>query len=146
MSQPPLPEFYQNPNQPPAGRHGCLTAWLIFLMVVNGLFAVSFLFAGKSILHQAAPTAGTAASAAVYAPGILSAINVGLAVAVFQYKKWGFWGFIGVAVSAFAVNLLLGAGPIAASLGLVGGIVGVAILYALLNIGDDSTRAWPRLK
>ena len=66
--------------------------------------------------------------------------NIIFALALFRWKKWGFYGFIGTSIVALITNLMLGL-SIAASLF---GLVGIAILYWVLNMGGEN-KAWPRL-
>jgi len=62
------------------------------------------------------------------------------AVAVLQWKKWGFWGFCASAVASLVVNLWLGVG-----MGIVGAVIGVLLLYGVLHIGKEN-KGWPRLE
>jgi hypothetical protein len=61
-------------------------------------------------------------------------------VALFRWRKWGFYGVCAVAAVIFTVNLLSGVGPL-----LLLGPVGVVVLYAVLNLGGGK-KAWPRLR
>ena len=137
MTPTPAPDFYQS-RQPPAGRHGCLTAWLIFMIVANALTAVASPFLGDMVRK----TIPNYPPAALYGSAVLGLINIACAVGLLRYQKWGFWGFVVVSVIALIMNLALGLGFGNA----LGGLVGVGILYGLLNMGDENTKAWPRLK
>ena len=66
--------------------------------------------------------------------------NVLCAVALFRWKKWGFWGFVATTVLALAMNLYLGLKPTASS----SGLLGVAILYGVLHVGRER-RGWDQL-
>ena len=128
---PPLP-----PEQPPQ-RHGCLTAWLVFMIVINAIMAVltPISIAGwKQMGLNPSP---------VYIGVIVLCLisNVVFAIALLRWQKWGFYGFIAASIVALAENLSLGFG-VAQSLF---GLIGIAILYCLLNMGGD-LKAWPRLK
>ncbi|MGH3755135.1 MAG: hypothetical protein ACRDRP_21075 [Pseudonocardiaceae bacterium] len=63
--------------------------------------------------------------------GCLTAANVVCAIALFQWRKWGFYGFVATSVVGLVVNLAIGLNPVQALLGLVG----IAILYGVLQIG-----------
>jgi hypothetical protein len=124
-------------------RHGCLTAWLIFMLVANSLLAVALVLTGvlSNTLNEAAAQQGTPVLpgwAIFVSIGILL-FNIVCAIALLNWKKWGFYGFLGSTVASFVINLALGV-PIAQS---IGGFIGVAILYGLLNLGEE--KAWPRL-
>jgi hypothetical protein len=119
-------------------RHGCLTVWLVFVIVVNSLVGLLYLFAGSAVASTFASPKGWAIPVLV----IVSAANVGFATALFLWKKWGFYGFVATSVLTLAVNLAIGLNPVAA----VFGLVGVAILYGILHIGNESNRGWPQLE
>jgi hypothetical protein len=119
-------------------RHGCLTAWLVVIIVVNSVVALLYLFAGSAIASTFAISRGWAIPVLV----IVSAANIGFAIALFLWKKWGFYGFVATSVLALAVNLAIGLNPVQA----VFGLVGVAILYGILHIGNESNRGWPQLE
>ncbi|MBX3179188.1 MAG: hypothetical protein KF886_17675 [Candidatus Hydrogenedentes bacterium] len=105
------------------GRHGCLTAWLAFVIVANSATAFTYGLYGATILT------------------FFALCNVIFAIALFRWKKWGFWGFCVTAAVAAVINLYIGVGigPI------IGGLAGVAILYGLLQIGD-SNKGWSQLE
>ena len=119
-------------------RHGCLTAFLIFMMVVNAATAAFYLFAGDQV-RQAIPNAPPWM---IYALVVISLFNLACAVALFTWKKWGFWGFAASSVVSLGLNLMLGLGVAQSLLGLLG----IAILFGVLQIGDGRTKGWPQLE
>jgi len=72
---------------------------------------------------------------------ICAIVNVVCAYALFQWKKWGFFGFIATAALTITVNLMNGASIFQALLGLVG----VAVLFAVLHIGKEN-KGWTQLE
>ncbi len=118
-------------------RHGCFTAWLVLMIVVNSLTALMFLF-GSAAIRQNLPNA-PAWTFPVLAVGCI--INVVCSIALFQWKKWGFFGCIASSILAFVVNLAIGLNIIQALLGLFG----VAILYGVLQIGKEK-KGWNQLE
>ena len=117
-------------------RHGCLTAWLVFMIIASSITAMLNLVGGSTISEQFPD----APSWAFPLLAVLGALNVGFAIALFKWKKWGFYGFCGTAIVAFMTNLSVGVG-LAPS---IFGLVGVAILYGVLHIGNER-KAWPNL-
>lgn len=117
-------------------RHGCLTAVLVLMIVVNSATAVMYLF-GSSVIKQNLPGMP---SWAFVVMGIFAIFNLVCAIALFKWKKWGFWGFIVSSIVALFVNLSVGLG-IGQSLG---GIIGIAVLYGVLHIGKEN-KGWPQL-
>jgi len=117
-------------------RHGCLAAWLVLMIIVNAATALFYLV-GSAAIKQNFP------SAPVWAFPVLAVVciaNVVCAVALFRWKKWGFFGFIGTSIIAFIVNLMVGVNIVQASFGLVG----FAILYGVLQIGNER-KGWTQL-
>lgn len=72
----------------------------------------------------------------------VSILNLVLAIMLFQWKKWAFWAFAGTSLIALAINLSLGLG-VGTSLF---GLVGIAILYGILQIKKDGVTAWENLE
>jgi hypothetical protein len=117
-------------------RHGCLTAWLVLMIIANSATAVVYIL-GSDTVSQALPDM----------PGwvfpvliVFSLFNLVCAVALFQWKKWGFWGFCITSIVALVVNLSSGLG-IGSSLT---GLIGLAVLFGVLQIGDEN-KGWPQL-
>lgn len=118
-------------------RHGCLTAWLVLMIIVNALAALLYLF-GSAVIRQNLPNE-PAWTFPVLAVGCI--INIVFSIALFQWKKWGFFGFIATSIVAFVVNLAVGLNIIQALLGLLG----IAILYGVLQIGKEK-KGWDQLE
>ena len=135
MNEPIVPPELPVATTPP--RHGCLTAWLIFIIVVSALSAIA-----TPISMSRLAQAGLHPSPLVTIVLVLCALaNIGFAIALFRFLKIGFYGFVVTAVIALVANLALGLGIGQA----VFGLVGIAILYGVLNIGGPE-KAWPRLR
>ena len=121
----------------PARRHGCLTTYLIFVIIVNSCVALVYLF-GTEWLHRNGQNAPQWALLLLAAFGIVNVIS---AVALLRWKRWGFWLFVISAIGALGINFLIGLGP----QGIFGAVLGIAVLYAVLHIGGER-KAWPRLQ
>ena len=118
-------------------RHGCLTAWLVLIIIANSATSLIYLLRGQAI-KQALPQA----------PGwtfpvlaVFSVFNLVCAIALFKWKKWGFWGFLVSGMVAFIINLTIGLG-IGQSLF---GLLGIVLLYAVLHIGKEK-KGWSQLE
>jgi hypothetical protein len=68
-------------------------------------------------------------------------VNVVCAVALLRWKKWGFWGFIASSIAVLVVNLSVGLGVAS----VFGGVVGIAVLYGVLQIGKEKN-GWSQLE
>lgn len=117
-------------------RHGCLTAWLILMIIANAATAFLY-FTGGALVAAAVPSGN---SALILVLGVIGLANVAFAIALFMWKKWAFWGFCGCSVITMIINIILGLG-IGQS---VGGLLGAAILYGVLQIGGDN-KGWDQL-
>ena len=117
-------------------RHGCLTAFLILMVIANSLGAVIYLL-GSSFIKQNMPGMP---SWVILITGIFSVFNFACAIALFKWKKWGFWGFLISSIIALFINSSIGLG-IGQSLS---GLLGIAILYGVLHIGKEN-KGWSQL-
>ncbi|GAB6188031.1 hypothetical protein [Thermopirellula anaerolimosa] len=108
----------------PRKRGGCLTAWLVFLILANLWVALQNLVAG-AIARQAIPDLP---AWVMPLTGLWALADCVFAIGIWKWKRWGLYGFIGSSLAAFVVNLMT-TGFVLALLGLVG----VGILAFLLR-------------
>jgi hypothetical protein len=122
-------------------RSGYLTAYLIFLIVcaVIAIFLYSaYLVKANFIMSvQNLPVLPLWSVLALLLAGILELV---CSIAVFNWKKWGFWVFCLTAAFLCIVYVLLHLVSFS-----FGGLVGVVILFVMLNIGDEDHKAWPQM-
>ena len=115
-------------------RHGCLTSCLIMMIVGSAIFI--FLYIARAIYPQYSP------DLPVWAVPVLvtvQAFEIICLIALFNWKKWGFWFFCAFGGIAVIINILLGVGVTA-----FGTLISVAILYGVLNIGGEN-KGWVQL-
>ena len=118
-------------------RDGCLTAWLILMLIANSATTLFFVLFRERIKSHSPNAPAWAAPTATVA----SAANVVFAVALFRWKKWGFWGLLGTGILALGINLIIGTSVGETILGLLG----IVILYGLLQAGEEK-RGWTQLE
>jgi hypothetical protein len=118
-------------------RHGCLTAWLV-LMIVGGIYGIYANLFNTALLKTAYPNAPAWCFTAL---ALLGVVHIVCAVGLLMWKKWGFYGIAALSVVGVGINVMIGLNIGFALLGLVG----VAILYGVLNIGDTD-KGWPQLE
>lgn len=133
-----MEQINENPNVSKQ-RHGCVTAWLVLMIIANSLTAIIYLFASEMITDN---LPGNVSTPMIILLGIIGIANIVFSVMLFQWKKLGFWGFIITSIGALIINLSIGLG-IGQSLF---GLVGIAILYGVLQIKKDSITAWENLE
>ena len=126
-----------NPTPPPSlkQRHGCLTAWLTLMIILNSVF--SFMYLASAVGASSTLRIPTFALLLLSLVGVA---NVACAIALFKWKKFGFYGFIATSAVAFIVNLSIGLGIVPSLLGLGG----VGMLYGILHIGKEQA-GWGQL-
>lgn len=115
-------------------RHGCLTAWLVLMIVANAATALWYI---SGNVGRMLPSSSQWAIPVITVFGLL---NVVFAIALLKWMKWGFWGFCVSAVAIFIVNIMIVGIALA-----IPGLAGVLILYAVLQIGGEN-KGWSQLE
>lgn len=116
-------------------RHGCLTTWLVLLIGINALLAIVYVLGSSAVAASLPASRGWAIPVFI----LLAIANVVFAIALFQWRRWGFYGFVASSVVAFALNLAVGAGPA------IAGLLGPLVLFGVLQIGGPR-RGWDQLE
>lgn len=121
------------------GRHGCLTIWLLILLLWNLVLVLTY--TGCNMVQWFGDIGEPF--------GWYFPIMIGLAVAslvcvmaIFRWRKWGFWGLL--IISAVKIVLEVIAGGTGFSV-LSGVVISMLILYAVLHIGRTN-KGWPQLR
>ena len=122
-------------------RHGLLTIVLVIFIVVNIIVAIS-LFLTYFILSNNANANHKQILDIAILDGILSIVNVFLLILLTQWKKIGFWGLIFTSLTTFILNFSNGIEIMQD----IYGLIGIAILFAVLQIKKDNVSAWENLK
>jgi hypothetical protein len=117
-------------------RHGCLTAYLVLAIVLNSATALLYLF-GAGAIKRSSPNIPDWAFPVLI---VLVLFNLACAIALFRWKRWGFWGLVASAAVTLGVNLTIGLGLSSA----IVGVLGVLLLYGVLHIGKNN-KGWPQL-
>ncbi|MEI8201909.1 MAG: hypothetical protein WCH34_02785 [Bacteroidota bacterium] len=120
-------------------RHGCVTAWLAFMILVNALIALMYLFSSEDF-QMVLPNG--ISQPVLISLIILAIANVGFAILMLMWRKLGFYGFIITSVCALVLNLHIGIGILQSFFGLIG----VGILFGILQIKQGNMSAWQQLK
>jgi hypothetical protein len=128
-----MPPTTPTPVSADKRRHGCLTAWLLLIIVVN---------IGLTIWNVVSISQEPHLYYAWAMPVIIifCVWIVTCAVAIFMWKKWGFYGFCAGAIGEMIVYIIAGN-----YFYFLMPLVGVAILFSVLNIGKEN-RGWTQLE
>jgi hypothetical protein len=117
-------------------RHGCLTAYLSVMLLANSVTALTYTLGGAAISEALPDMPGWGSPVLA----VLGLFNLVCTVGLFKWKKWSFYGFCASCALTLAVNLSLGVGVVS----IVGGLMGVILLYGVLQIGGDKS-GWAQL-
>ena len=120
-------------------RHGCVTAWLVFIIVINSILALVYLLASDMITNN---LPNPPSKSMILLLGLLGLANVVFAVLLLKWKKIAFLGFVATGVAACGINISIGLG-IGQSLF---GLVGIGVLYGILQIKKDEVSAWDNME
>ncbi len=120
-------------------RHGCVSAWLILMIIMNSIIAVIYLFAGNRVVENLPYDVDDKYMVAM---GIVALANTAFAIMLFQWKKIGFYGFVVTTLISLALNISMGLGTGSSLFGLLG----LVVLYAILQIDKDGVKAWDNLQ
>ncbi len=124
----------------PKKRHGSVTAWLILVIISNAYNGIKYiLFSDKALVDLGLDVS----KGLIIIQGLLSLTMVYFAFMVFRWKKWGFWGMIGITVAESIISISMGLGTI---LSIAVGIGIIGILYGMLQIKKEEVSAWDNLE
>lgn len=121
-----------------SSRHGCLTAWLVLMIVANSIGAIQYLFFSEWLIKNLHKEISQSVLV-IYA--ISGLANVVFSISILKWKKWGFWGFILTSILGLFLNLNIGLSIVQSIFGLVGAV----ILFGLLHLKKDGKEAWKNL-
>lgn len=120
-------------------RHGCVTAWLVLMIISNALVALVYLFAGGTVSRS---LSHGISSGVLILLALVGVADIVFAIMLLQWKKAGFWGFVVTSIIALCINVSIGVGVVQSFIGLVG----LAILYGILQIKAGDVSAWDNLE
>lgn len=129
----------QNLEHQPKQRHGCVTAWLIVMIVV---YTATMFYSLISSNPEYNPYSLVIPQWIFFLLAFISLLNVVFAVFLLKWKKWGFWGFATTSAITMGVNIYAGQGIVQS----VVGLVGVCVLFAILQIKESGRSAWEQLE
>jgi hypothetical protein len=100
-------------------RGGCLSTFLVLMLIFNGLLILLygfFLLSGRVLL-------ATAPSWALPVLLCLGAVNLVSAIALWRWQRWGLYALVASCLVIFGVNLSLGNSILVCLLGLAGPVI-----------------------
>ncbi|MBI4843431.1 MAG: hypothetical protein HY809_03795 [Nitrospirae bacterium] len=115
-------------------RHWCLTAYLVLMIVGNSVSALQYMLGSDSTRKMLHDAPGWTLPVLIF----ILLFNLVCVIALFQWKKWGFWGFCVSNVVSLEVLPSIGLDSVLVS------VFGIALLYGVLHIGKEN-KGWPQL-
>ncbi len=88
-------------------RGGCLTAWLV-LMILGATFAAISNFFLSDTMSGLSSGFEHGDRWVLIAWGVLALIQLTAGVALMLWKKWGFWAVVGTAAGSLGIQIYLG--------------------------------------
>lgn len=131
-------------------RHGCLTAWLVLLIILNSLsifgsVLMYFLFDPEMFQMPGMPAVDMP-TWLIVASVFGSLFSLIFSVALFLWKKWAFWGYLGINILNIAILMLAGRPVLEIVPSIITGILLMVILFAVLQIGGEEKKGWTQLE
>ena len=124
-------------------RHGFVTFWLWMGIIGGVITAIYYFLQANAIAEQLYQMTGTYVNPSImYLLGGISLINIIFPIALLQWKKWGFWALCVSATMGLIINLSMGMGII---ISVVGALLGIIILWAILQIKRNGVSCWKNL-
>lgn len=105
-------------------RGGCLTAFLVLMMIANPLVGLFYILGGD-LLRRGMPDAPRWALP-VLAVGAF--VQFACAIGIWSWRRWGVYGSCAMALVALVVNFAIGLAPQSAIMGLLGPIILVLLV------------------
>ena len=116
----PNPPPTYNAIPAPRKRGGCLTAFLVLAIIANAIIGVWTLSLTSS--------ARTAYQPAFIFSGLLNLVGVVFAIAIYQWKRWGVYGYIVCIGISMLISLAIGD-----VISTLRGFIPIALLSALVR-------------
>jgi hypothetical protein len=109
------------------------------MIIANSGVALLYLFGGEMV-SRALPE--DVSPNILYLLALAGILNVVFAILLFQWKRWGFYGFILSGLAGFIINMYIGLGAGSS----LGGLLGIAVLYGILQIKQNGVSAWDNME
>ena len=87
-------------------RHGCLTAYLIVIIVITslGVVTIPILPTITEFIQQQYPDYTFSFTWATWVALVASVAQIAFVVAIYKWKKWGVYGFVGATIAELALS------------------------------------------
>jgi len=121
-------------------RHGCVTTWLMLILVINSLTALFYLLIAGEIVEWRFEN--EISKSLIFLIVIMLILNVVFSIMLLKWRKWGFWGLTFTSTCSIIINVVIGIGLFQS----IAGILGLVLLFGILQIKKNKTSTWSNLK
>ena len=120
-------------------RHGCVTAFLIFLMIANSASVILYFFATEFMSKTLSIEISDSDKIFL---SIFKIANLISCILLFQWKKIGFWLYIATNVATVVLSIYQGKGTSQ----LWSALFGIALLFGIMQIAiKNGKTTWNEL-
>ncbi len=131
----------QDNLKPQKIRHGCVSAWLLFMIIGGSLAVLTSFYFTKS--YEVYENLEMQVDDELLKYGyIFSAINVICAFLMWKWKKIGFWICVGSICANIALDIVAGIDWTMA----LSKALGILVIYGILQFKGDGVSAWKNLE
>ena len=120
-------------------RHGCLTAWLIYLTIAYSIVSITYFFNTDEI-SEISPYKTSQNILLIY--GSLGILSIVFCILLFKWIRLGFWGILITSIIVLITQIINGHGIFQPLIGLFG----IIVLYALLQVKKGNVSGWNNLE
>ena len=126
-------------NQEPKQRHLFVTLWLMFIIIGNSLAILTYILLPNELIFKYLRNTTTND---IFEHITIAFINILFVIMLLNWKKWVFWGFIITAI----ISSIRGYNSSHSAFVLIGGLVGILMLYAVLQTRRNNASAWENME
>ena len=116
-------------------RHGCLTAWLIYLIIANSIVSFVFFFNTDNVPKNTTENM-------VLLIASIGFLNLGFCILIFNWVKLGFWGIVTTNLILLIIQIV-NDHEISHS---IFDIICLTILFGLLHLKKNKVSGWKNLE
>ena len=120
-------------------RHGCLTAWLIYLIIAYSIVSITYFFNTDEI-SEISPYKTSKNILLIY--GSLGILSIVFCILLFKWVRLGFWGILITSIIVLITQIINGHGIFQPLIGLFS----IIVLYALLQLKKGNVSSWNNLE
>lgn len=120
-------------------RHGCLTAWLIYLIIAYSFCTILYFFKSDEMSKIAKYQIS---ENMMLIHGSLALLGIVFSIMLFKWVKLGFWGIFSITIILFVLQIL-NSNRIMSPIFIV---ICLIILFGLLQLKKDNKSGWNNLE